>query len=69
MAAEPWEVGPGLAAVAHIINAHGGRIETGGESGEPTTFEVQLPVPLERQNFDAADREPAGATTGPGSGS
>jgi signal transduction histidine kinase len=66
---EPSEIGPGLAAVAHIINAHGGRIETGGEPGDPTTFEVQLPVPVERQNSDAADREPAGATTGRGPGS
>ena len=69
IAAEPWEVGPGLAAVAHIINAHGGRIATGGEPGDPTTFEVQLPVPVERQMSDPADRQPAGATAGPRPGS
>ncbi|MCJ7822636.1 MAG: hypothetical protein MUQ26_06105, partial [Armatimonadetes bacterium] len=65
LATEPCEVGPGLAAVAHIINAHGGRIDTRGEPGDPTTFEVQLPVPVERRNSDASNREPARATTGP----
>ncbi len=64
MTTEPWEVGPGLAAVAHIINAHGGRIETGGGAGEPATFEVQLPVPAERQRSGAEDGEPAGAAAG-----
>jgi len=42
--------GLGLAIVAWVIRAHNGHVKIGGAPGDGTTFEVRLPLALERED-------------------